>query len=311
VHVLSVLGERKGDERSTSFVRAKFAAENNRHFRQKFGFRSKSEDIIGSYRCMQLYGLPTQFYVTTTSLCWCALLAVEMQKIILPLQALKSVKKDRSPLLKLDNSIRIISNDLQEHFLWGFLKRDDAYAVIMHQAKLNGNPLVSGENNPLVLAEVAVASLAGPTFSVDNEKGGGGRNAASRSFSDLMLKSLRHPAVMREKRDRKLRLRFGLPENEAIIRSLTCSLELAHFGKMTIADGHVCFSSKFPPVTMSIPFVDVQSIEKKKIMALVIPNALQVTTKTACHLFTAITKRDEIYLLLTDIWQMRRAAKSK
>ncbi|KAI9502521.1 hypothetical protein BX070DRAFT_226305 [Coemansia spiralis] len=101
----------------------------------------------------------------------------------------------------------------------------------------------------------------------------------------------------------------NIPINELLIDDYGCALQrdILVQGRLYLTENYVCFYSNiFGWVTnLIIVFDEIVSIEKK-MTALIIPNAIQISTLHAKHFFGSFIYRDSAYNQLYDLW-----AKSK
>lgn len=75
-------------------------------------------------------------------------------------------------------------------------------------------------------------------------------------------------------------------------------------GRLYLSQHFLCFYSNIFgwETNLTIKLKDVTAVTKEK-TALVIPNAILVTTETDKHFFTSFTARDNAYLMLFRVWQ--------
>lgn len=97
-----------------------------------------------------------------------------------------------------------------------------------------------------------------------------------------------------------------LPDDERLIVDYSCALQkdiLAH-GRLYVSQNYLCFYANIFgwETCVSLRWKDVTSITKDK-TALVIPNAISVSTDTERHFLTSFSGRDKAYLMLFRVWQ--------
>ncbi|KAF2364198.1 GRAM domain [Trinorchestia longiramus] len=102
------------------------------------------------------------------------------------------------------------------------------------------------------------------------------------------------------------RLFKNLPLDERLLVDYSCALQkdiLVH-GRLYVTPNFLSFYSKIFgwETNLMIKFKEVVSMTKEK-TALVIPNAIQITTHSDKHFFTTFSARDKAYLMLFRIWQ--------
>ncbi|KAI9033981.1 GRAM domain-containing protein [Phycomyces nitens] len=101
----------------------------------------------------------------------------------------------------------------------------------------------------------------------------------------------------------------SVPEQDMLIEDYGCALqkEILLQGRMYISENHVCFNANiFGWVTnLVIAVSDIVEIEKRS-TAIIIPNAIQISTLHAKHSFASFLSRDQAYDLLVDVWRCVR-----
>ncbi|KAJ2353002.1 hypothetical protein GGF43_003599 [Coemansia sp. RSA 2618] len=104
-----------------------------------------------------------------------------------------------------------------------------------------------------------------------------------------------------------------IPINELLIDDYVCALQrdILVQGRLYLTENFVCFYSNiFGWVTnLIIAFDEIVSIEKR-MTALIIPNAIQVSTLHAKHFFGSFMYRDSAYNQLYDLWARSRNEKN-
>ncbi|KAJ2814062.1 hypothetical protein H4S07_000171 [Coemansia furcata] len=105
----------------------------------------------------------------------------------------------------------------------------------------------------------------------------------------------------------------NIPINELLIDDYGCALQrdILVQGRLYLTENFVCFYSNiFGWVTnLIIAFDEIVSIEKK-MTALIIPNAVQVSTLHAKHFFGSFIYRDSAFNQLYDLWGKNRTEKN-
>ncbi|KAI0756156.1 hypothetical protein C8Q80DRAFT_1092433 [Daedaleopsis nitida] len=104
-----------------------------------------------------------------------------------------------------------------------------------------------------------------------------------------------------------------VPEGDYLIEDYGCALqrEILIQGRLYISENHLCFHANiFGWITdLSIPMYEVISLEKR-MTAFVIPNAIQLSTRTAKYTFTSFLARDTTYDVLFNVWRLARPENS-
>ncbi|XP_073824836.1 GRAM domain containing 1B [Musca autumnalis] len=102
------------------------------------------------------------------------------------------------------------------------------------------------------------------------------------------------------------RLFKGLPVDERLIVDYSCALyrDLLIQGRLYISQNYVCFHANILgwETCLVIKWKDVTSITKEK-TALVIPNAISISTLNENYFFSSFTTRDKTFLILFRVWQ--------
>ena len=115
-------------------------------------------------------------------------------------------------------------------------------------------------------------------------------------------------AVASNKRNREFHALFrSVPDNDYLLDDYGCALqrEILIQGRMYVSEAHLCFNSNiFGWVTnLVVAFADVVSIEKRS-TAGIFPNAIQIATPHAKHIFASFISRDSVFDLLVNIWKL-------
>ncbi|KAI0701268.1 GRAM domain-containing protein [Cerioporus squamosus] len=121
-------------------------------------------------------------------------------------------------------------------------------------------------------------------------------------------------AVASNKRNQDFHELFpSVPEGDYLIEDYGCALqrEILIQGRLYISENHVCFHANiFGWITdLSIPMYEVVSLEKR-MTAFVIPNAIQLSTRTAKYTFTSFLSRDTTFDVLFNVWRLARPDES-
>jgi len=117
-------------------------------------------------------------------------------------------------------------------------------------------------------------------------------------------------AVASNKRNAEFHENFPwIPEGDYLIEDYGCAWqkEILVQGRLYISENHICFRANILGwiTELSIPVHDIISIEKK-MTAFFIPNAIQITTRTAKYTFASFLSRDTTYDVLHNIWRLAR-----
>ncbi|XP_076411390.1 GRAM domain-containing protein 2B isoform X2 [Peromyscus maniculatus bairdii] len=100
------------------------------------------------------------------------------------------------------------------------------------------------------------------------------------------------------------KLFLDVPTEEPLRQSFTCALqkEILYQGKLFVSENWICFHSKVfgKDTKISIPAFSVTLIKKTK-TALLVPNALIISTVTDRYIFVSLLSRDSTYKLLKSV----------
>uniref|UniRef100_A0A8D0E1T0 GRAM domain containing 2B n=1 Tax=Salvator merianae TaxID=96440 RepID=A0A8D0E1T0_SALMN len=100
------------------------------------------------------------------------------------------------------------------------------------------------------------------------------------------------------------KLFLDIPIDEPLRQNFTCALqkEILYQGKLFISENWICFHSKVfgKDIKISIPVLSVTLIKKTK-TALLVPNALVITTVSDRYMFVSFLSRDTAYKLLKSV----------
>ncbi|RIB06866.1 hypothetical protein C2G38_2216030 [Gigaspora rosea] len=129
-------------------------------------------------------------------------------------------------------------------------------------------------------------------------------NSDSMMFDGTMLNDY---AIENPKRNKEYHSFFkSIPCNEYLLNDFGCALqkEILLQGRIYVSLNHICFHANILGwvTDVVIPFSDIKCIEKK-MTALVIPNAIQITTVKSKYLFASFIFRDGAYDLFVKLWR--------
>lgn len=100
------------------------------------------------------------------------------------------------------------------------------------------------------------------------------------------------------------KLFLDVPTEEPLQQSFTCALqkEILYQGKLFVSENWICFHSKVfgKDTKISIPTYSVTQLKKTK-TALLVPNALVITTVTDRYIFVSLLSRDSTYKLIKSV----------
>ncbi|XP_044518384.1 GRAM domain-containing protein 2B isoform X5 [Gracilinanus agilis] len=100
------------------------------------------------------------------------------------------------------------------------------------------------------------------------------------------------------------KLFLQVPSGEPLRQSFTCALqkEILYQGKLFISENWICFHSKVfgKDTKICIPALSVSLIKKTK-TALLVPNALIISTVTEKYIFVSLLSRDTTYKLIKSV----------
>ncbi|XP_029475313.1 GRAM domain-containing protein 2B isoform X2 [Rhinatrema bivittatum] len=95
-----------------------------------------------------------------------------------------------------------------------------------------------------------------------------------------------------------------VPDDEPLKQSFTCALqkEMLYQGKLYVSENWIAFHSKVfgKDTKIAIPVLSVTLIKKTK-TALLVPNALVITTDTERYMFVSLLSRDATYKLIKSV----------
>lgn len=99
----------------------------------------------------------------------------------------------------------------------------------------------------------------------------------------------------------------SVDEGDYLIDDYGCALskDILVQGRLYVSENYLCFHANIFGWTTDvvIPFVEIKSIEKK-MTALVIPNAIGVSTANARYTFASFISRDTVYDVMMNIWRL-------
>ncbi|KAJ2307820.1 hypothetical protein IWW51_001224 [Coemansia sp. RSA 2702] len=155
----------------------------------------------------------------------------------------------------------------------------------------------------------AAFSYAGHSDYLRSDLSGG--SSAYSSDADFDADSELNAVYLKRNADFHLLFR-NIPINELLIDDYGCALQrdILVQGRLYLTENFVCFYSNiFGWVTnLVIALDEIVSIEKR-MTALIIPNAIQISTLHAKHFFGSFIYRDSAYNQLYDMWAKSRSEK--
>ncbi|SCZ87648.1 BZ3500_MvSof-1268-A1-R1_Chr2-2g05114 [Microbotryum saponariae] len=97
-----------------------------------------------------------------------------------------------------------------------------------------------------------------------------------------------------------------IPDDDELIEDYRCALQkdVLVQGRLYLSEHYLAFKANILgwQTSVCIPFSEIVTIEKR-MTALVIPNAIEVTTLNTRHVFASFLARDPAYDLLVDLWR--------
>ncbi|KAI8371345.1 GRAM domain-containing protein [Radiomyces spectabilis] len=116
--------------------------------------------------------------------------------------------------------------------------------------------------------------------------------------------------IANAKRNQEFHALFrSVPEDDLLIEDYGCALqkEILLQGRMYISETHVCFNANiFGWVTnLVIAYADIIDIEKRT-TAIIIPNAIQISTLQSKHFFASFLSRDQAFDQIVELWRAAR-----
>jgi hypothetical protein len=108
-----------------------------------------------------------------------------------------------------------------------------------------------------------------------------------------------------EDKSKAFRVFFKVPQTERLLDDFSCAIKgkiLLH-GRLYVSQNYVCFYSNiFGHLTkIVIEFDSIVAIKKRR-LAMVIPNAIEIITKKKKYFFASFMFRNQTYKLLTELW---------
>ncbi|RUS19832.1 hypothetical protein BC937DRAFT_86840 [Endogone sp. FLAS-F59071] len=114
-------------------------------------------------------------------------------------------------------------------------------------------------------------------------------------------------AIANTKRNAEFHSLFrSVPDDDRLIEDYGCALqkEILVQGRLFISENHICFNANIFG-WLVIAFTDIVDIEKRT-TAMIIPNAVQISTLHAKHFFSSFLVRDQAFDQLFEIWKVAR-----
>ncbi|WWC66772.1 uncharacterized protein I206_100677 [Kwoniella pini CBS 10737] len=99
----------------------------------------------------------------------------------------------------------------------------------------------------------------------------------------------------------------SIDDGDYLIEDYGCALskDILLQGRLYVSENHLCFHANILGwvTDVVVAFADIKTIEKK-MTALVIPNAIQVSTGNAKYTFASLIARDSTYDVMMNIWRL-------
>ncbi|ORX48024.1 hypothetical protein DM01DRAFT_1338860 [Hesseltinella vesiculosa] len=145
------------------------------------------------------------------------------------------------------------------------------------------------------------------TISIRSFKKKGSHGSRRRSFDSAMPLEGTDDTLASEKRNRDFHGLFkSIPADDHLIEDFGCALQkdILLQGRLYVSQRHICFNANiFGWVTnLVIAYTDIVEIDKKT-TAIIIPNAIQITTGQSKHFFASFLSREQAYDQMVDLWR--------
>ncbi|XP_055304649.1 protein Aster-B-like isoform X2 [Sitodiplosis mosellana] len=204
------------------------------------------------------------------------------------------------------NSIDIRTN---KEYLGG--KSDESTSSKQKKVKSNStkskNASTSSSGAELQVPKVSSSSssccdLPLQSYAVENSKSGSkiSERAKRKSWYNVIYPSYKSRAENFKKYFKEV------PEDERLVVDYSCALqrEILVHGRMYVTQHYMCFHANIFgwETFLCLKWENVTAITKEK-TALVIPNAILISTETEKYFITSFAARDKTYLMLFRIWQ--------
>ncbi|XP_056647919.1 protein Aster-B-like isoform X1 [Diorhabda sublineata] len=115
-----------------------------------------------------------------------------------------------------------------------------------------------------------------------------------------------YPTTYKSKSEVYKKLFKDVPDDERLVVDYSCALQkdILHHGRLYVTQNYLCFYANIFgwETNLTLKWKDVASITKEK-TAIVIPNAILISTKGDKYFFSSFVARDKTYLMLFRVWQ--------
>ncbi|SCV70451.1 BQ2448_1845 [Microbotryum intermedium] len=179
---------------------------------------------------------------------------------------------------------------------------DDAAEVL---EKVDGR---KDPSTPIQHQSSAPARKVLPPFSVPDEQQHADTNdspSTSESIKDRIFEEHHLSPKVSNFKFHKL-FASEIPDDDELIEDYRCALQkdVLVQGRLYLSEHYLAFKANILgwQTSVCIPFSEIITIEKR-MTALVIPNAIEVTTLNTRHIFASFLARDAAYDLLVDLWR--------
>ncbi|KAI9023567.1 hypothetical protein CLU79DRAFT_887043 [Phycomyces nitens] len=162
---------------------------------------------------------------------------------------------------------------------------------------------------PTLRTQRSQPQLSRPTLQTKDSKGRLRRQKSGEDTTSTRQKPALDAVTAKRNADFHALFR-SVPEKDNLIEDYGCALqkEILLQGRIYFSENHICFNANiFGWVTnLVIAFADVIDIEKRA-TAIIIPNAILISTSTAKYFFASFLSREQAFDQMVDLWHMKQS----
>ncbi|KJE91616.1 hypothetical protein, variant [Capsaspora owczarzaki ATCC 30864] len=182
-----------------------------------------------------------------------------------------------------------------------------AASATVYSTNAAGNNVIQLASPPSASSASSDWAAASGSFTT-SASGSSVASVSSVSSAASRLSKQERDRIKKEiKKDEEFHSLFKVvPETEGLIDDISCALqrEILIQGRLYFSQNWLCFYANILSweTSLVLQFDDITDITKER-TALIIPNAIQVSTPTSKHTFSSILSRDQVYSKLVSVWK--------
>ncbi|KAJ3386874.1 hypothetical protein HDU92_002222 [Lobulomyces angularis] len=262
LHSMVTSEENDSDEKSLD---SKFRAA-SRSWKQLFRL-NENERLVNFYSCAYSKKMSNQgwMYISMNYIAFYSFVFGAETKVLIELKDIQELHKDTSKRGVLNDAIKIVTKNKQEHHFSNLFQRDDTFEIIEHLTNMSMEKLLK---STLVEPVIAPGNALKPDpFVLETpDKQLLHTNLKEKSGSSITKSLLQK--LQQQKRDSKLNFTFNLPSDEPLLQEIqaVCSIagtQSSFQGTAFISNHFFCFNSNIRyQCQIVIPLFSIKKVEK-------------------------------------------------